>query len=130
MKNAGLLHAELNAIIARAGHTQMIVIADVGLPIPEGVRRIDLAVLPGLPDVLSVLRAVLGELVLENSTISLEASVKSPQWVATARQVLPKPPLEISHAELKALLPKALVVVRTGETTPYANVVLHCGVNF
>lgn len=130
MKNTGLLHAELNAIIAMAGHTQMIVIADVGLPIPEGVRRIDLAILPGLPDVLSVLRAVLGELVLEHSTISLEASVKSPEWVANVRQVLPKPPLEISHKDLKALLPHVLLVVRTGETTPYANIVLHCGVNF
>lgn len=130
MKRAGLLHAELNAIIAIAGHTQMIVIADAGLPIPNGVRRIDLAVVAGLPDVISVLKAVLDELVLESSTISLEANLQSVDWVSQLHEVLPQPPQEISHEALKALLPQVLAVVRTGETTPYANIVLHCGVNF
>jgi D-ribose pyranase len=130
MKHNGLLNPALSALVARAGHTQMIVIADAGLPIPDGVPRIDLSITAGLPELLAVLRAILGELVIENATVASETRVQSAAWYASLCQDLPRTPLEISHEEIKALLPHVLAVVRTGETTPYANVVLHCGVNF
>ena len=130
MKHNGLLNPELSALVARAGHTQMIVIADAGLPIPDAVPRVDLSITAGFPDLLGVLRAILGELVIENATVASETRVQSAGWYAALCQDLPQAPLEISHEELKALLPNVLAVVRTGETTPYANVVLHCGVNF
>jgi len=36
----------------------------------------------------------------------------------------------VSHEELKRLSQKAAAVVRTGEFTPYANVILYSGVVF
>ena len=36
----------------------------------------------------------------------------------------------VSHDELKVLSGRARLLVRTGEATPYANVVLRCGVPF
>lgn len=130
MKRSGLLHPELAALVASAGHTQTIVVADAGLPIPPGVPRIELGVVAGLPELLSVLKAVLGELVIEGATVARETAEKSPAWHRELLGVLPAQPLEISHEELKARLPGALAVIRTGETTPFANVILHCGVNF
>ncbi len=46
MKRTALLHAELSHAIASLGHGDMLVIGDVGLPIPPGPRRIDLALTP------------------------------------------------------------------------------------
>ncbi len=130
MKKQGLLHPELSALVAAAGHTQTIVLADTGLPIPPGTPRIELGIVAGSPDLLGVLRAVLGELVIEGATVASETRQVSPDWYARLKAELPTAPQEISHEELKARLPGALAVIRTGETTPYANVILHCGVNF
>jgi len=49
MKRTTLLHAELSEVIARLGHGDLLVIGDAGLPIPDGPRRIDLAVSAGVP---------------------------------------------------------------------------------
>lgn len=130
MKRSGLLHPDLSALVARAGHTQTIVLADTGLPIPAGTPCIELGVTAGLPALLDVLRAVLTELVIEGTTVATETRRQSPGWYAELCGVIDDAPAEISHEELKAALPRALAVVRTGEATPYANVILHCGVNF
>ena len=60
MKQTGILNRDLSAVIAALGHTQSIVIGDCGLPIPDGVPVIDLALVPGTPSFLLTLRAVLG----------------------------------------------------------------------
>ncbi|AFD27035.1 D-ribose pyranase [Deinococcus gobiensis] len=134
MKRRGLLHPDLSALVARAGHTQTIVLADTGLPVPAGTPCIELGVTAGLPALLDVLRAVLTELVVEGATVAAETRQRSPEWYAGLREVLgevlEEAPAELPHEALKAALPHALAVVRTGETTPYANVILHCGVNF
>lgn len=130
MKKTGLLHPELSALVAAAGHTQRIVIADTGTPVPPGTPRIELGVTAGLPDLLSVLNAVLAELVIEGAEVARETREVSPEWHRELLKVLPVQPREITHEALKAGLPGVLAVVRTGEVTPYANVVLICGVNF
>ena len=130
MKKSGLLHAELSHFVARAGHTDTVVLADVGLPIPPGVPHIDLAVSAGIPSLESVLRATLSELVLERVTLALELRQHSPALHAQILPLLGSAVDEVSHEQLKTLCLSALVIVRTGEATPYANVLLHCGVNF
>ncbi|RMJ20386.1 hypothetical protein PHISP_08744, partial [Aspergillus sp. HF37] len=65
MKRTTLLHAELSGLIAAFGHGDMLVIGDAGLPVPAGVRVIDLALTRGIPGVFDVLDAVLAELVVE-----------------------------------------------------------------
>ena len=41
-----------------------------------------------------------------------------------------KPARKVPHEEFKRLMEKAKCVIRTGETSPYANVILIGGVNF
>ncbi|RYF23698.1 MAG: D-ribose pyranase [Comamonadaceae bacterium] len=129
MKRTALLHAELSHAIASLGHGDLLVIGDVGLPIPPGPRRIDLAVTPGIPAVADVLRAVLTELQIEKAVIASEAVQRNagalPGWCA-----LPVAPTQVPHDEFKRLTAQARVMVRTGECTPYANVILVAGVTF
>jgi D-ribose pyranase len=132
VKRSPLLHAELSQVIAALGHGDMVVIGDAGLPIPEGPRRIDLALTPGIPRVADVLKAVLSEMQVERALLAREAVEQLPTgtlpaWCEGQLTVVPE---TISHEELKRLSARARAVVRTGECTPYANIVLCAGVTF
>ncbi|KQP40590.1 D-ribose pyranase [Pseudorhodoferax sp. Leaf274] len=131
MKRTTLLHAELSRVIAGMGHGDLLVIGDAGLPIPAGPLRIDLAVTRGVPGFAQVLEAVLSELQVERAVIAQEAcgpdGARRPAWCAA----LPPLALElVPHAQFKQLCLGAKAMVRTGECTPYANVLLYAGVAF
>jgi D-ribose pyranase len=134
MKRNMLLHAELSQVIASMGHGDMLVIGDAGLPIPVGPhapQRIDLAVSPGTPHLKDVLVAVLSELQVQSTVIATEALVGEqldpPAWYS---DVLALTPRTMSHEEFKVRCGTARAMVRTGECTPYANVILVAGVTF
>ncbi len=131
MKKRGILNHELIEVIATLGHTDALVIADAGLPIPSPVRRIDLAVVGGVPRFMDVLRAVLDEMQVEHATIAREMPAKSPELHAELMAALGSVPVaEVSHEEFKQLTHHARAIVRTGEFTPYANIILFSGVVF
>ena len=133
MKRSPLLNIELSEVIASMGHGDVLVIGDAGLPVPPGVRRIDLALCQGVPTVEQVLKAVLSELQVERAVVareSLSASGATPSWYAQQVPLLPAAPQVLSHNEFKTLTRQAVAVVRTGEFTPYANVALVSGVVF
>lgn len=131
MKKQGILNSELSALISRLGHTDRIVICDAGLPIPEFVPRIDLAVVPGLPSFFDVLKAVLLEMQVERVIYAEEWQRVNPQAVQRLEAELPGAERDIvSHKTFKQLTREARAVIRTGECTPYANVILQAGVIF
>lgn len=131
MKKIGLLNQPLSAVIAGLGHLDTLVIADAGLPIPPGVQRIDLAIHAGLPPFLEVVRAVLDEIEVQGAIIAEEMAVRSPEMYATLLDLLGDIPVEtMSHVRFKEQIREARAVVRTGEFTPYANVILIAGVVF
>lgn len=131
MTKSGILNPELCRAIASIGHTQYFVIADPGLPIPEGVQVVDLSLVRGIPSFKDTLKAVSGELVVESYILAEEMKTVSPELHDETCEILKGLPHRyVSHEELKKLLKDAKVVVRTGETTSFANVILVCGVNF
>ena len=132
MKKIGILHGELSRCIATMGHMDMILIGDAGMPVPEGVPLIDLAVVKGLPGFLDILNAVLSELCVEAGVISSELGQVSPHMATKLGEAVGDSfeLKQISHEELKELSKKAKAVVRTGEFTPYANIILQAGVIF
>lgn len=131
MKKQGILQHELSEVIATLGHTDQLVIADAGLPIPPEVKRIDLAVTAGIPRFLQVLEVVLQEVQVERAILAREMAQKSPHLRRDLATLLGSMPVEeISHEEFKQLTRRARAVVRTGEFTPYANIILISGVVF
>ena len=131
MKKDRILNPELIAQIAAIGHTEYLVIADAGLPVPNGVKVIDLSVVRGVPTFEQVLSAVREELVSDAYIVAGEMPGKSPElYACTGRLLAGLPETRIPHEEFQALTRKAKAIVRTGETTPYANVILVAGVNF
>ena len=131
MKRTTLLHAELSDVVARLGHGDLLVIGDAGLPIPDGPRRIDLAVSANVPRFQEVLAAVLAEMQVEGAVIADELAPANPAVHAELRRQLGDTPVStLSHEQFKAATRCARAIVRTGEFSPYANVILRAGVVF
>lgn len=131
MKKTGLLNQQLSAVLAGMGHCDTLVIGDCGLPIPDGVERVDLALTPGVPGFLETLRIIQTELQIESAVIASEMQEKSPALHQALLPMLAGVEIsQVEHERFKALTANAVAVVRTGECTPYANIILKSGVFF
>ncbi len=137
MKKTALLNAPLSRVIARMGHGDCLVVADSGLPIPYGKELVDLAVTSQLPRLVDVLAVILQELKVEKVIITHEMQKKSPQYYQklseTLINLIPDVAVEsITHEKFKEVTREThnIAFVRTGETTPFANLLLVAGVIF
>ena len=131
MKKSGVLNHRLSHVIARMGHTQRLVVADAGLPIPPGVERIDLAVTAGLPGMTDVARAIAAELHVEEIVVAAESVERDQSLADELREIFPSAAFStVPHATFKVMSEEAVAVVRTGECVPYSNVILISGVTF
>lgn len=131
MKKQGMLNREIAAVLARMGHTDQLVIADCGLPIPDNVTCIDVSIRQGVPDFLTVLQAVLDDMQIEAITLAEEIRDQNPLLQQHVIDETGDIPLSyISHEALKERISHAKAVIRTGENTPFANAILQSGVIF
>lgn len=133
MKKHGILNSEISKVLTDLGHTDQIIIADCGLPVPEGVKKIDLAVKFGTPSFLEVLEEVLKDMKVEHAILAVEIKGENAEVLAELNKELEKEGISqsfISHEQFKQASSHAKVIIRTGEVTPYANVILQAGVLF
>ena len=130
-KNSGTLNSQLSRVFSELGHTDHLVVTDAGLPIPQHVERVDLALAAGIPGFLQVLDQTLAEIVIEGAVAPAEIEQYSPEMLAALRQRFDRLGVELTlvpHVEFKQRSGVAGAAVRSGEFTPYANVILTCGV--
>jgi D-ribose pyranase len=131
VKKTGVLNQPISSVIAGLGHMDTLVIADAGLPIPPETQRIDLALTAGIPSFLDTLRVVLTEMEVERAIVAEEMLDASPQVYEAIKEMLGDVPIEtVTHLIFKEQTRSARAVIRTGEFTPYANVILTAGVVF
>lgn len=131
MKKIGILNQPISSVIAGLGHTDTLVVADAGLPIPQGTQRIDLALVEGIPSFLDTLRAVLTEMQVERAVVAEEMLETSPGVYEAIKRLLCDVPIEtVPYSAFKEGARSARAVIRTGEFTPYANIILVAGVGF
>jgi len=147
MKTHGILHNDLSRLVARLGHGDMLVITDRGFPFPrhEKTECIDVSVGRNLPKFVDVVKVVLEELEIEKVIIADETKDISPHVYKELKDVvfLKKnkgneiveeniPHLEFKDLVLNGSLQGKEVkgFVKTGEFTPYANIILISGVDF
>jgi D-ribose pyranase len=131
MKKTGILNKDISEVVASLGHQDTLVIADAGLPIPAETRRIDLALTEGIPGFLDTLRVVLTEMQVERAIVAEEILEASPNVYQAIKELLGDVPIEtVTHRIFKERTRSARAVIRTGEFTPYANVILVSGVVF
>ncbi len=131
MKKSVLINSERSSVISKMGHTDMLTICDSGLPIPKNVERIDLALKHGIPTFLDTLDTVLEELKVEEVIIACEMEeVSTKLYKEIENRFKDIKITKIDHEEFKAVTKDSMAIVRTGEFTPYANIILKSGVVF
>lgn len=139
MKKGTLLNSDISSVISRLGHTDSIVIGDAGLPVPHGPQRIDLALTQGIPTFLQVTQAVTSEMQVESAIIAEEIKQLNPQLHSELIALLDVLQQHqgnsirisyVSHEQFKHQTQRSQAVIRTGECSPYANVILTAGVTF
>ncbi|MCD9469175.1 D-ribose pyranase [Photobacterium phosphoreum] len=139
MKKTTLINAELSYLVAMLGHTDEITICDAGLPIPQHVKRIDLALTHGVPSFLDTVTVILSESQIEGVLMAAEFAEVSPTHHQALLAILDQECLTtgksiqigyLSHQEFKQRTAQSCAVVRTGEYTPYANIIFQTGVVF
>lgn len=131
MKKTALLHSDISHTIAGLGHGDMIVIGDCGLPVPKHVKKIDLALTRGIPGFIETLQTVLTELHVEQAWIADELRQGGASLYSELAATLDGISMESRpHEAFKKMTDQAVAVIRTGECTPFANVILVSGVVF
>jgi D-ribose pyranase len=131
MKINGVLNQDISQLIASMGHLDKLTICDAGLPIPDYLWRIDLAVIQGLPGFVDVTKAVASELKVQQIILAEELRDKNPKLAQTIKDIFKDADMVyVPHNEFKNLSTESRAIIRTGECTPYANVILVSGVTF
>jgi D-ribose pyranase len=132
MKRFGHLNRDISRVLAAMGHTDSLVIADCGLPVPPGVECIDLSLARGDPDFLRVLDSVLADFMVERAVFASEARTQNDS-IEVRAAALAREGIQVefvTHERLKEMTRAARAIIRTGEATPYANVILFSQVVF
>lgn len=133
MKKQGILNSDISRVLSYMGHTDCIAVGDCGLPIPDEVERIDLAVEFGVPSFMDVLRVITKDMKVEKIVLAEEIREQNPKVLGEIKELFAGQELEtvfVSHTELKKQTRECKAVIRTGETTPYANIILQSGCIF
>ena len=131
MKKTAVLNSHISSAIATLGHYELLTINDAGMPIPNDDRRIDLAVTKSLPRFIDVLETVLTEMEIQKVYLAEEIKTENPDMLTAIKTRLPETPISfIPHTEMKQELNNCHAFIRTGEMTPYANILLESNVVF
>ncbi len=133
MKKTGVLNPQLSRIIASMGHTDRLVVCDSGLPIPRTSEVVNLALTKNIPRFLETVRVVMEEMKVQKAVVAKELVSQGDGVYQKLLDLLPGVELQqVTHEEFKKLTTNGgtIAFVRTGEATPYANVILEAGVTF
>ena len=133
MKRAGILNSDISRVLSYMGHTDTICIGDCGLPIPDEVERIDLALCFGEPTFMRTLEMVAADMKIEKIILAEEIKTQNPTVLSQIEKLFEGQNIAVeyvTHTELKALTYDCKAVIRTGETTPYAHIILQAGCIF
>lgn len=133
MKKNGILNGPLSKVVASLGHTDRLVICDSGLPIPKNSEVIDLALAKNIPRFVDTLSTILEELAVEKAIVAEEITrenefvFKEITFLLNGKKIQ-----KVPHEKFKKITKEngTTVFVRTGEATPFANIILIAGVTF
>jgi simple sugar transport system permease protein/D-ribose pyranase len=131
VNRARLLNAELAYAIASMGHGDLMIVCDAGFPIPSSTWRIDLAVVPDVPDLETVLTPIAEHFIAEKIGYADNLPVNNAPLLEKLKRLFP----DAEHAPvphsaiLSEIAAKAKVIVRTGAFDPWGNILLHSGVD-
>ncbi|ARJ72210.1 MULTISPECIES: D-ribose pyranase [Latilactobacillus] len=131
MRKTKVINTQISSVISDMGHFDTLSIGDAGMPVPAGTKKIDVAIENGVPSFIQVLTNILSELEVQKVYLANEIKTANPEQLEAIKALIGETPIEfIDHSQMKQDLNKAKAFVRTGEMTPYSNIILESGVVF
>ena len=126
--SARLLNPHIASLVRRIGHTEMLLLADKGFPVPNLEMVVDVSVFPDVPTIPQVLVALRHEFDFDRMILAQEMREASPSRVKELERMHPDVPLEaMPHDEFKCVAACCKGCIRTGDAAPYSNLILVCG---
>jgi D-ribose pyranase len=126
MLKTGILNPQINSLLSRIRHTNMLVIADRGFPFWPMIETVDISLVDDVPTVLAVLRALrpnfqIGKAWMAQEFLKSNSAQTRSAFVEGLRgiELIHEP-----HVEFKKRVPHAIGLIRTGDNTQYANIIL------
>jgi D-ribose pyranase len=122
----GILNPAINSLLSRVRHTNTLVIADRGFPFWAEIETVDISLVDDVPRVFDVLRAIRSNFVIGQAFMAEEFLISNPNG---ARQDFERELQGIRliyepHVEFKKRVPRAIGLIRTGETVRYASLII------
>jgi D-ribose pyranase len=122
----GILNPAINSLLCRVRHTNTLVISDRGFPYWPEIETIDISLVDDIPRVMDVLLAIKGNYSIGRVYVAQQfLTVNTPATISALDNALLGVPITYEpHDDLKKRVPKAIGLIRTGDTTQYANLVI------
>jgi D-ribose pyranase len=130
MKKTGIYNSLISSEIAKMGHTDILTIVDMGYPIPKDSKYVDIVLDKGKPSFKEVIEIVLKELQIEKVIIASEIKEKNKKQYEYITKNINATIQEMPHEEFKKHAKTSRFFIRTGEASPYSNIMLISGVIF
>ncbi|HSU30497.1 MAG TPA: D-ribose pyranase [Bryobacteraceae bacterium] len=126
MLKTGILNPAINSLISRVRHTNTLVIADRGFPFWPEIETVDISLVDDIPRVLDVVRSLrpnftVGQVFMAEEFRAHNSAEVQQEFQEALREV----PVSFEpHVSFKLRVPQAIGLIRTGDTTQYANLIL------
>lgn len=129
MKRSSILNKDLSEVIASMGHTEYLIVCDAGFPIPNDVRRVDLALTENVPDLTTVLSLIEKEFIAEKIYVAEDVLTNNKPLYHSIKQIYGNVEIDTFPHEkmLTEVSRQAKAIVRTGSFEPWGNIVLQSG---
>jgi len=122
----GILNPQINSLLSRVRHTNTLVIADRGFPFWPQIETVDLSLVDDIPTVLQVLAAIRSNFTIGAAFMAREFEENNSRETRDDFELalhgisLTREP----HEDFKNRVPNAIGLIRSGDTTQYANMIL------
>lgn len=125
MKINGIINSEISKVLSYMRHTDLICISDLGLPCPNDINTIDLSLKLGYPSFMDVLSEVTKDMKIERIILAEEIKNNNKEVYNKILSMFENISIEyVSHNDFKQKTSDCKAIIRTGEATPYANIIL------
>ncbi len=122
----GILNPQINSLISRVRHTNTLVIADRGFPFWPEIETIDISLVDGIPTVCQVLEALRPNFMIGKAFMAEEFRKGNSSAIQEKFfSILQGLTINFeSHVDFKKRVPFAIGLIRTADTTQYANIII------
>ena len=130
MKKFGLLNSKISSLVSNLGHQDLICISDAGLAIPNSLHKIDISLKENKPGLIEVLKIYTENVFVEKIVLTNELKENCPKMFNEILEVFESIEVKlIDHLDFKEKIKESKGVIRTGEFTPFSNIILYTGVD-